>query len=116
MPGRFHRYDLKQPAPTGAGIDRDIVPGRDPAMTRLCTNLPRTPFSTALVARLYRFRWQIELCFKEWKSSANLHKCDAANPHIVGAKHSTSDLPCHSLGIAFRNDGENTRATRACGQ
>ena len=34
------------------------VPGRDPTMTRLCTNLPRTPFSPALVARLYRFRWQ----------------------------------------------------------
>jgi len=59
------------------------VPGRDPAMTRLCTNLPRTPFSTALVARLYRFRWQIELCFKEWKSYANLHKFDTANPHIA---------------------------------
>jgi hypothetical protein len=46
-----------------------VVPGRDEAMTRLCTNLPRTPFS----ARLYRFRWQIELCFKEWKSYANPH-------------------------------------------
>ena len=59
------------------------VPGRDPTMTRLCTNLPRTPFSPALVARLYRFRWQIELCFKEWKSYANLHKFDTANPHIA---------------------------------
>jgi IS4 transposase len=42
-----------------------VIPGRDKAMTRLCTNLPRTPFSLDLVARLYRFRWQIELYFKE---------------------------------------------------
>ena len=49
----------------------------------LCTNLPRTPFSTDVVARLYRFRWQIELCFKEWKSYANLHQFDTANAHIA---------------------------------
>lgn len=60
-----------------------VVPGRDTAMTRLCTNLPRTPFSLDLVARLYRFRWQIELCFKEWKSYANLHQFDTANAHIA---------------------------------
>ena len=60
-----------------------VIPGRDTAMTRLCTNLPRTPFSADVVARLYRFRWQIELCFKEWKSYANLHKFDTANPHIA---------------------------------
>ena len=60
-----------------------VVPGRDTAMTRLCTNLPRTPFSMDLVARLYRFRWQIELCFKEWKSYANLHQFDTANAHIA---------------------------------
>lgn len=60
-----------------------VLPGRDKAMTRLCTNLPRTPFSLDLVARLYRFRWQIELCFKEWKSYANLHKFDTGNAHIA---------------------------------
>jgi Transposase DDE domain len=52
-------------------------------MTRLGTNLPRTPFSLDLVARLYRLRWQIELVFKEWKSYANLHKFDTANEHIA---------------------------------
>ena len=60
-----------------------VIPGRDTAMTRLCTNLPRTPFSVDVVARLYRFRWQIELCFKEWKSYANLHQFDTANAHIA---------------------------------
>jgi hypothetical protein len=34
----------------------EALPGREPAMTRLCTHLPRTPFSAALVGRLYRFR------------------------------------------------------------
>ncbi len=35
------------------------------------------------MARLYRFRWQIELCFKEWKSYAHLHQFDTANGHIA---------------------------------
>ena len=52
-------------------------------MTRLCTNLPRTPSSVDLVSRLYRFRWQIELCFTEWKSYANLHEFDTGNAHVA---------------------------------
>jgi hypothetical protein len=60
-----------------------ILSGQEKAMTRLCTNLPRTPFSVALVAKLYRFRWQVELLFKEWKSYGNLHKFDTANKHIA---------------------------------
>ena len=60
-----------------------VLPGREAAMTRLCTNLPRTPFSLDLVGRLYRFRWQIELWFKAWKSYANLHQFDTANAHIA---------------------------------
>ena len=60
-----------------------VLPGKEPSMTRLCTNLPRTPFSLDLVARLYRFRWQVELLFKEWKSYANLHKFNTANEHIA---------------------------------
>ena len=50
---------------------------------RLCTNLPVTDFSAALVSRIYRFRWQIELVFKDWKSYANLHKFDTGNEHIA---------------------------------
>jgi hypothetical protein len=65
------------------GLRVVALPGREAGMTRLCTNLPRTPFSTDVVARLYRFRWQIELCFKEWKSYANLHQFDTANAHIA---------------------------------
>jgi hypothetical protein len=60
-----------------------VLPGHERTMTRLCTNLARTPFSVDLVSRLYRFRWQIELMFKEWKSYANLHKFDTANKHIA---------------------------------
>jgi hypothetical protein len=81
-----HRLDLDVEFERGPRVVEFrivVVPGRDAAMTRLCTNLPRTPFSLDLVARLYRFRWQIELCFKEWKSYANLHQFDTANPHIA---------------------------------
>lgn len=60
-----------------------VVPGREQGMTRLCTNLARGRFSLETVARLYRFRWQVELCFKEWKSYANLHKFNTGNKHIA---------------------------------
>ena len=69
--------------PRGVGFRVVVLPGRESTMTRLCTNLSRTPFAVDIVARLYRFRWQIELCFKEWKSYANLHQFDTANPHIA---------------------------------
>lgn len=60
-----------------------ILPGKEKSMTRLCTNLARERFSFQLTARLYRFRWQVELCFKEWKSYANLHPFDTGNEHIA---------------------------------
>ena len=81
-----HRLDLDVEFERGSrlvGFRVVVLPCREKAMTRLCTNLPRTPFSVDLVARLYRFRWQIELCFKEWKSYANLHQFDTANAHIA---------------------------------
>jgi Transposase DDE domain len=60
-----------------------VLLDHEKSMTRLCTNLPRTPFSLDLVSRLYRFRWRFELLFKEWKSYANLHKFDTGNEHIA---------------------------------
>jgi hypothetical protein len=66
---------------TGLSFRVVVLPGREKSMTRLCTNLPRSSFSLSLVSKLYRFRWQIELMFKEWKS--NLHKFDTANEHIA---------------------------------
>jgi hypothetical protein len=81
-----HRMDLDVDFHVGSrvvGLRVVVLPGREAAMTRLCTNLPRTPFSLDLVGRLYQFRWQIELCFKEWKSYANLHQFDTANVHIA---------------------------------
>lgn len=69
--GRVHRFRVL------------VLPGREKWMTRLATNLGRSDFSAALVAKLYRFRWQIELCFKEWKSYANLHKFNTGNRHIA---------------------------------
>jgi hypothetical protein len=82
--GRRVDLDVAFTCGTGVvGVRLVVLPGREPAMTRLCTNLARTPFTVDVVARLYRFRWQIELCFKEWKSYANLHEFDTANPHIA---------------------------------
>ena len=49
----------------------------------LITNLPRVDFSTAAILTTYRLRWQIELLFKELKSSSNLHAFDTEKPGIV---------------------------------
>jgi len=49
----------------------------------LVTNLPRTRYTAQQVDQAYRLRWQIELLFKQWKSYANLHAFDTANPSIA---------------------------------
>ena len=49
----------------------------------LVTNLPRSRYSAQAVDQAYRLRWQIELLFKEWKSYANLHAFNTANPAIA---------------------------------
>lgn len=59
-----------------------IVPGQKYPVI-LCTNLPRQRYDLDFIAKLYRFRWQVELSFKEWKSYANLHQFDTGNEHIA---------------------------------
>jgi len=47
------------------------------------TNLPPKRYALEVICRAYKGRWQVELLCKEWKSSANLHAFDTANPAIV---------------------------------
>ena len=47
------------------------------------TNLPAQRSHLDMLYRAYTWRWQGELLFKEWKSYANLHAFDTANPAIV---------------------------------
>jgi Transposase DDE domain len=49
----------------------------------LLTNLPEQRYRLDMIYRAYKWRWQVELLFKEWKSYANLHAFDTANPAIV---------------------------------
>jgi hypothetical protein len=49
----------------------------------LLTNLPAKRYHLDMICRAYKWRWQVELLFKEWKSYANLHAFDTANPAIV---------------------------------
>jgi hypothetical protein len=47
------------------------------------TNLPPERYPLEVICRAYKWRWQVELLFKEWKSYANLHAFDTANPALV---------------------------------
>src|SRR5262244_3378533 len=49
----------------------------------LLTNLASGRYPLDTICRAYKWRWQVELLFKEWKSYANLHAFDTANPIIV---------------------------------
>jgi DDE family transposase len=49
----------------------------------LLTNLPPQRYSLDTICRAYKWRWQVALLFKEWKSYANLHAFDTANPALV---------------------------------
>ena len=47
------------------------------------TNLPPKRYPLEVICRAYKWRWQVELLFKEWKSYANLHAFDTAKVPIV---------------------------------
>ena len=47
------------------------------------TNLPPKRDPLEVICRAYKWRWQIELLFKEWKSYANLHAFDTTKVAIV---------------------------------
>jgi hypothetical protein len=47
------------------------------------TNLSSQRYPLEVICRAYTWRWQVELLFKEWKSYANVHAFDTANPAIV---------------------------------
>src|SRR6266487_3210784 len=56
---------------------------RQQAFCSLLTNLPAPRYTLEMICRAYKWRWQVELLFKEWKSYANLHAFDTENPAIV---------------------------------
>jgi hypothetical protein len=56
---------------------------RQKAFCYLLTNLPAPRYTLEMICRAYKWRWQVELLFKEWKSYANLHAFDTENPAIV---------------------------------
>ena len=49
------------------------------------TNLPVTDYSAADIAQLHRARWEVELLFKELKSTYNLDQVPTSNPVAVEA-------------------------------
>ena len=56
------------------------------------TNLPRETFSPQQVTALYRFRWEIELLFRELKSSYRLDDLPSSKPQVVKVLILTSVL------------------------
>lgn len=51
----------------------------------LLTSLPASAFPVTDVLAIYRFRWQIELAFKRFKSLAGLDQLPAKNPNLARA-------------------------------
>lgn len=51
----------------------------------LLTSLPATVFPPADILAIYRFRWQIELAFKRFKTLAGLDLLPAKNPELARA-------------------------------
>jgi Transposase DDE domain len=51
----------------------------------LLTSLPATIFPATDILAIYRFRWQIELAFKRFKSLAGLDQLPAKNPELARA-------------------------------
>jgi Transposase DDE domain len=47
------------------------------------TNLSPQRYPLEMICRAYKWRWQVELLFKEWKSYANLHAFDTEKAAIV---------------------------------
>jgi hypothetical protein len=55
------------------------------AYIMLLTSLPATVFPPTDILAIYRFRWQIELMFKRFKSLAGLDQLPAKNPALARA-------------------------------
>lgn len=49
------------------------------------TNLPVADYNASDIAQLYRTRWEVELLFKELKSTYNLDQVTTSNPVVVEA-------------------------------
>jgi hypothetical protein len=83
------RSIVRAPRERPARLDSVVPPDRGKAGSRVRVVLPgNVPPSMTLVTPLYRFRWQVELLFKEWKSYTNLHKFStvlSVNSHSVSA-------------------------------
>ena len=64
---------------------RLIVSGnrRTKSFCYLLTNLSPQRYPLDTICRAYKWRWQVELLFKEWKSYANLHAFDTEKVAIV---------------------------------
>jgi hypothetical protein len=82
-----HRVDLVvQWQVDGRPLDLRLIVSwnrRQQAFCYLLTNLPASRYPLEMICRAYKWRWQVELLFKEWKSYANLHAFDTENPAIV---------------------------------
>ena len=70
----------------GHPLDLRLILSWNPRTKSFCyflTNLPPQRYPLEVICRAYKWRWQVELLFKEWKSYANLHAFDTANAAIV---------------------------------
>ena len=74
---------VRTPASTAKDLDLRTLEAAKYIM--LLTSLPVETFPTADILALYRFRWQIELAFKRFKSLAGLDQLPAKEPRLARA-------------------------------
>lgn len=70
----------------GHPLDLRLIISWNPRTKSFCyllTNLPPQRYPLEVICRAYKWRWQVELLFKEWKSYANLHAFDTTKVALV---------------------------------
>ena len=66
----------------------------------LLTNAPAAKLPTAMLAYVYRLRWQVELIFRQLKSVLRIDQTESANPHRVQSEL-WARLSCAVLLLAW---------------
>lgn len=84
-----------------------VCEGNESFMT-VCTNLPKTEFSTDDIKEIYRLRWQIEICFRGLKRNTDLEWTHSRKLELVQSEI-YAKMTLYNLCSRVRNKVESSR-------